>query len=63
MPIFIADHDFDAEGDTELGFVAGQQVEVITQKGEWWYGELIGSRNATGKESEVGSCQLLVTWQ
>ena len=51
MPIFVADHDFIAETDTELGFKKGAEIEVITQgpTGEWWYGELIGSANTNGK--------------
>ena len=51
MPIFVADHDFVAETDTELGFKKGAEIEVITQgpTGEWWYGELIGSADVNGK--------------
>ena len=52
MPIFVADHDFVAETDTELTFKAGAEIEVITQSptGEWWYGELVGSKDAHGNE-------------
>jgi hypothetical protein len=38
--MFIADHSFTAQSDGELSFIAGDNIKILNEDGDWWFGEL-----------------------
>jgi hypothetical protein len=42
--IFIADYPYERQNEGELSFEAGDKIRVVNSDGDWWYGELMTTK-------------------